>query len=161
MLRTWRAASTSPARASAGRTLGFWEYWMPPAHATPRRRPSPGAPALRSRLGADLLLPPTPPRTRHFAGKGWFCLFIFLQRLRQTLGFRLYARTYWSVLRDEGGIKEAKRLVLPKKSVNCFPVTPLSCAIPPGVTDRHPFREPPLPEHRPGAPTPAGPALRL
>lgn len=109
LLRTWRAAATSPAPASAGRTLGFWEYWMPPAHATPRRRPSPGAPALRSPLGADLLLPPTPPRTRHFAGKGWFCLFIFFSEVETDIGFRLYARTYSSVLKRWGG-GELKRL---------------------------------------------------
>lgn len=102
LLRTWRAAATSPARASAGRTLGFWEYWMPPAHAAPRRRPSPGAPALRSPLGADLLLPPTPLRTRHFAGKGWFLPFYFSSEVEADIGFKLYARTYSSVLRDEG-----------------------------------------------------------
>lgn len=103
---------------------------MPPAHAAPRRRPSPGAPALRCPLGADLLLVPTPPCTRHFAGKGWVLPFFFFyfKDWGKILGSEY---THQPIrLCSEGENKRGEGACSTQEPVNCFPVAPLSSATP-------------------------------
>lgn len=122
---------------------------MPPAHAAPRRRPSPGAPALRSPLGADLLLAPTPPHRRHFAGKGWFLPFFYFKDWGKILGSDYTHRLIRLCSEEEN--KSGKGACSTREPVNCFPVAIL-CHPSQRPTSIHPA--PPLPEHRQGAPTP-------
>lgn len=133
---------------------------MPPAHAAPRRRPSPGAPALRSLLGADLLLAPTPPHTRHFAGKGWVLPFFFF--LTSKIGAKYWVqniRTDLFACAQRRKIREARGLVLPENlsTASPSPLYPLP-SLP--ASYKHPSRTS-SPRASPGSPNTEGRDLGL
>lgn len=85
-----------------------------------RRPPPPAQPrgsraAQPARCGLAAAAASHPSLHKALRGKRLVLPFYFSSEVEADIGFRLYVRTYSSVLRDEGGdIKEARRLVLPK-----------------------------------------------